>query len=307
MENLIRMNHFPDDLSKLRTSCPEWFFVGIRGAVPSNSEAWKSFSSSIELTLKPVDYIHYNCAIIQVNKSKLSPFMATTLPGKQYVDLVSIDSPLNPKGAARLLQGRHIVRQGYHKASDPGKRYPAFTQHGTFPLLRDTNKNLKFDWNDADTLSFTKSSGINIHYGTGTNIGLWSAGCQVINTDTGSKKWNEFRTRIYTGAPEISKNYPYYLFNADYVAEFVRTPKSKIHGKQRLLWGSCGSYVREVQIELKELGYDVGTVDGIYGPKTITKGVIPFKVINFELGNTDPIVDIAMWNHLFSDNTVPNV
>ena len=297
IEKLIQMNHFPDNISRL-----DWFFVGIRGAVPSDVNAWKTFNSAVELMLKPVNYINYNCTIIQANGSNLSPFRATTLPSKHYVD-----SPLNPNGAARLLQGRHMVRQGYHKVSDLNKRYPAFRQNGVFPLLRDTNMDLKFDWDDADTLSFTKSSGINIHYGKGSRIGLWSAGCQAVNTDIGLKKWSEFRTRVYKGKPDISKNYHYYLFDADYVAEFVKTPRSKIHAKHRLLWGSYGRYVKELQIELKELGYDVGKADGIFGPKTMTKGVIPFKEINFEMGNTDPIVDIAMWNHLFSDNAAPNV
>ena len=67
IEKLILLNHFPEIIPK-----PDWFFVGIRGAVPSDSNAWKIFSSSVELTLKPVNYLNYNCAIIQVNKSKLS-------------------------------------------------------------------------------------------------------------------------------------------------------------------------------------------------------------------------------------------
>ncbi len=277
------------------------FFIGVRGAVPSDANSWSALRTSVELALKPVDYIHYNCTIIQVHKSKLAAFRATTLPGKHYVD-----SPINPKGAARLLEGRHVLRQGYHKASDANKRYPAFRQNATFPLLRDTNKNLKFDWDDSDFLSFTKSAGINIHYGTGTKIGRWSAGCLVINTDSVLTQWNTFRTRVYAGKPDTSKNHIHYLFNADYVTDFVKTPSSDMWKKQRWLWGSSGRFVTELQKEFLELGYNVGTADGSFGPKTMTKGVIQYRRINFDADNVCGVVDIPMWNHLFSDDALPN-
>lgn len=296
IKRLVELNLFQDNLGNEKD-----FFVGIRGAVPKDTDSWRNLKSSVELTIKPVDYLHYSCTIIQVHNAKLAAFRATTLPGKHYVD-----TPLNPKGAARLLQGRHVFRQGYHKASDVNKRYPAFRQNDTFPLLRDTNKNLKFDWDDSDFLSFAKSAGINIHYGTGTKIGKWSAGCNVINTDSALEKWNTFRTRVYTGKPDTSKNHVFYLFNADYVMDFIKAKSSDNWKSFRLLWGSSGKYVKSLQKEFLVLGYDVGAADGDFGPNTMRKGVMKYREINFDADSVNCIVDLAMWNHLFSDDALPN-
>jgi len=76
--------------------------------------------------------------------------------------------------------------------------------------------------------------------------------------------------------------------------------------KQRWLWGSSGKFVTGIQKEFLELGYNVGAADGSFGPATMTKGVIQYRRINFDADSVNGVVDIPMWNHLFSDDALPN-
>lgn len=296
ISKLLELNHF-----QMESDRSDPYFVAIRGAIPSDPNSWKEFHPKVDLNLSLVDYIHYNCTIIQVQNGELSPFRATTLPGIWWVN-----HPAHAKGAARILEGHHTFRQGYHHESDAQKRYPAFRQHGAFPLLRDTNANLEFNW-DTDWLSFAKDVGINLHYGKGELIGKWGAGCQVVNTDNGLRKWNTFKERIYTGKPDISKAYSYYLFNADYVFNCLNATGNRIDRFRRLLWGSKGERVKTLQKRLFEIGFEIGNPDGDFGPKTMRDGVMAFQSKFISPEKADGIVTVDVWKSIFSsqfDNPV---
>jgi hypothetical protein len=289
IRKLLELNHFPMD-----SATSSAFFIAIRGAVPSDPDSWRNFHLKTDFVLSSVDYIHYNCTIIQVRDGKLSAFRGTTLPGIWYVN-----HPLHAKGAARLLEGCHTLRQGYHKESDVRKRYPAFCQHEAFPLLRDTNANLEFN-RDTDWLSIVKDAGINLHYGKGDLIGKWGAGCQVINTDNQLRKWNTFKERVYSGRMDTSKTYSYYLFNADYVSNFSNAKSRQFQKYERLLWGSKGDRVKTLQKRLLEIGFQVWNSDGDFGPRTMRDGVMAFQRKFISPKKADGIVTDDVWKIIFS-------
>lgn len=51
---------------------------------------------------------------------------------------------------------------------------------------------------------------------------------------------------------------------------------NSIFGTRILYEGTAGEDVKELQMKLESLGYDVGPIDGIYGPLT-KKGVMRFQ------------------------------
>ncbi len=69
--------------------------------------------------------------------------------------------------------------------------------------------------------------------------------------------------------------------------------------------GSHGTLVIQVQTVLTELGYQPGSIDGIFGAST-KKAVIAFQVAN-KLANTNGSVGTATWARLLSDSAIPNV
>jgi peptidoglycan hydrolase-like protein with peptidoglycan-binding domain len=70
---------------------------------------------------------------------------------------------------------------------------------------------------------------------------------------------------------------------------------------QALRVGSRGSAVTQVQQRLKALGYNVGTVDGVFGPQTAS-AVTAFQRANHL--TADGIVGPATWQALFAGNAL---
>jgi hypothetical protein len=286
ISKLLELNHFQRDSANSGA-----YFIAFRGAIPSDSNSWKDFHLKTDLTLSAVDCKHYNCTIIQVLDGKLSPFRGTTLPGEWWCTHTPQDP--NPYGVARLLEGHHKLIQGHHK-----ERYPAFKQYGRFPLLRDTNSNLEFNW-DTDKFDPAAGVGINLHYGKGDLMKNWSLGCQVVNTDNQLSKWNTFKDRIYSGDPDKKTTYSYYLFNADYVCNFVNANGNEVDKFERLLWGSKGEKVETLQKRLLEIGINFGNPDGDFGPKTMRDGVMAFQKKHISPQKADGIVTDDVWKTIF--------
>ncbi len=96
----------------------------------------------------------------------------TTEPGIFY--LLNL---VNPKGAAILKPGQYkgIWKIGLHQG-----KYEALVQHGPCTVIRDFNRDWKYDYNSGreDTGS---DFGINFHHAgeDSKTVDNWSAGCQV--------------------------------------------------------------------------------------------------------------------------------
>lgn len=98
-------------------------------------------------------------------------FTATTDPGRYY-----LNSPMNKKGTAILVEGQYKYKTGLHK----GKA--ALVQKAKVKVFRDNNKDNKHDKGFIDEGFFY----INIHRAgkNSTQIDKWSAGCQVFSTES---------------------------------------------------------------------------------------------------------------------------
>jgi hypothetical protein len=294
VENLLSLNHFEYAIPQK----DDYAFLALRGAIPVCSSSYKNFHDETELELKGIDHEHYNCTIIQLHDGKMSPFRATTVPGKHYMK-----APINPKGTARLIEGCHLFQQGFHNSAS-GKKYAAFRQASEFPLLRDTDRDNEMDWDGSDILEFCSNSGINLHYGKGEKIGKWSAGCQVVNTDASLLIWNTFKNRIYKGKPDKLKKYHYFLFDANYVANVANASVDSLKDYERLLWNSRGDKVRILQKRLIDSGYKGISADGIFSKSTLSIGVIPFQIKRFGVHMVNGIVTQEIWRALFDDKDI---
>jgi len=289
IEKLLSLNHFDYQIPS-----DDFTFLAIRGAIPVDPNSHKDFYNSIELELKSVDCIHYRCTIMQIHRKRISAFKGSTMPGKYWTS-----NPSNPNGVTRLLEGYHIFRQGFHNQSNESRRYAAFRQVSIFPLLR-AKKNLPIlNW-DKDTLDFYNKGDINLHYGKTQQIGKWSAGCQVITTLNSMDIWSEFKNRVYTGRPDSNKTYSYFLFDGAYVANVAQASDDSLVNYKRILWGSRGDNVGNLQNKLIKLGYtEIGSVDNQYGKRTMLYGVIPYQKKTFGNQYADGIVTQDIWHTMF--------
>ncbi len=102
--------------------------------------------------------------------------MGTTDPGSYY-----LENPLNLKGTAILQEGQHrgLFKLGKHKG-----KYLALVQNSEVTVWRDYNKDNVLDFVNPDKGMF----GINFHRAHSkyevTQIGRFSAGCQVVLNPT---------------------------------------------------------------------------------------------------------------------------
>ncbi len=110
-------------------------------------------------------------------------YPATTDPGSYY-----LQNPMNPAGTAIVKPGQY---KDSHQIGVHRGEYTALTQKGTITVYRDANKDNKFDFLPSSAVQGVY--GINIHRasatGTSTDVGKYSAGCQVI---ANIQHFNEF-------------------------------------------------------------------------------------------------------------------
>lgn len=109
---------------------------------------------------------------------RFESFKATTNPGIPY-----LLSPINPKGTAILKPGYYqdAWKLGWFRGEE------ALRQVRPVTVLRDNNKDAVLDPDTTDTGLF----GIHIHRAKGVPlfVNKWSAGCQVIQSET---DYNDF-------------------------------------------------------------------------------------------------------------------
>ncbi len=112
-------------------------------------------------------------------------YLASVDPGRHYTE-----NPYKKRGCAHLVNGQHKYRFGFHhngrtekKLGVPGwenAKYRCLVPFPAVDVYRDKNKNGRIDKGEKKKLF--KLSDIHIHYGgeKETNIGYYSAGCQII-------------------------------------------------------------------------------------------------------------------------------
>jgi hypothetical protein len=133
-------------------------------------------------------------------------WQATTEPGRYYVV-----NPINSNGAARIAFGQYRAWQrGTHGNADP---HEALIQTGgPVTVHRDQNR----DGSRAGDMVESGFFGINQHWGGDSpesDIGRWSAGCQVGRTRQGHREFMK-----------IVKSDPRYVNNSEYVFSSIIIP-----------------------------------------------------------------------------------
>ncbi|MFH0883106.1 MAG: peptidoglycan-binding domain-containing protein [bacterium] len=138
----------------------------------------------------------YNDTIYVVEHGKtVSGFRASVDPGR-------LREP-NPKGTAHLLPGLYRYRLGLHR-----QRETALVQAGPVRVERFLD-----DVESGDSKTVEEGwFGINIHRGgSGSFVGEWSAGCQVIH----GSEWATFLQFVLSAAAEGQRRFPYLLLNGE--------------------------------------------------------------------------------------------
>ena len=77
----------------------------------------------------------------------------------------------------------------------------------------------------------------------------------------------------------------------------------KLPGDEELALGAFGPRVTMLQTRLKELGYGVGDIDGVFGP-TVARAVAAFKLENSQIIEPAEVVSDSMWDALMAAKPV---
>ena len=111
----------------------------------------------------------------------------TTDPGRYYVL-----NPCTRKGTAILVPGQY---RGAYKIDKHRGKYLALCQRKPVKVYRDNNRNEIYDW-DPNTLE-EGLFGINIHKAgrLSKRVDTWSAGCQVLASETDFKAFMNYCTK----------------------------------------------------------------------------------------------------------------
>lgn len=143
----------------------------------------------------------YDDAIFRVIHRDVTYWEASCDPGKYW-----IRNPINPKGCARLKEGLWWYEFGLHRG------HSALVQSTLFEVDR-------LDSSGKVILSEKGRFGINLHSGgpgdEAEDIGKWSAGCQIIKSETPwDDKWNDFYLPLKESCEECDQTFlPYLLID----------------------------------------------------------------------------------------------
>ena len=169
--------------------------VGIRNN-ETKGKVTNAFDDCITLSYKKDGEWKFHC------------YECTTDPGTHWVD-----HPMLEIGVAILKPGQY---RSSHKIRLHGGKYTALGQQNPVTVYRDKNRDDKYDLDESSTT--TGLFGINIHRATkwagkkSTNVGKWSAGCQVI---AANDDWTEFLGICETARDVWSNNFTYTLIESN--------------------------------------------------------------------------------------------
>lgn len=166
--------------------------VGVRTRSLSNA-ATDVFDDFVTISYRHKGEWQFNC------------FPATTDPGAHW--LLNL---LNPNGTAILKPGQY--RRAYKIGLHQGK-YKALVQKAPVKVYRDKDRNKSYDFLEQNVME--GMFGINVHRatvkGTSTQVGKWSAGCQVIAS---SEDFQLFMTVLETASRIWGNTFTYTLLES---------------------------------------------------------------------------------------------
>jgi hypothetical protein len=169
--------------------------VGVRNN-ETKGKVTNAFDDCITLSYKKDGEWKFHC------------YECTTDPGTHWVD-----HPMLKIGVAILKPGQY---RSSHKIRLHGGKYTALGQQKNVTVYRDNNRDDNFDLDESKTT--TGLFGINIHRATkwagkkSTQVGKWSAGCQVINSND---DWTEFLGICEKARDVWSNNFTYTLIESN--------------------------------------------------------------------------------------------
>ncbi|MCB9889373.1 MAG: caspase family protein, partial [Planctomycetes bacterium] len=220
-------------------------------------------------------------------RPQVRQFRASVDPGQYYTD-----NPMRPEGTAHLVEGHYRYKRGLHKGR------PALVQAAPVTVWRDRDRD---DQQDAGEVVETGWFGINIHDGgTGTQVGKWSSGCQVVHGGRSGADWrrlmelvdaNTAETVGYTLVDRAVLGLPF----SDGAAPEPARDGTGAAARPLLRVGCSGTEVRDLQRTLDNHGFNPGEIDGIFGRKT-EQAVIGFQ--RAEHLQADGIVGPQTWSAL---------
>ncbi len=232
-------------------------------------------------------------------RKRVREFLASVDPGQYWTD-----NPMRSAGCAHLVDGQYRYKTGLHKGR------PGLVQAGPVTIWRDGDRD--HEQGAGETVE-TGYFGINIHdAGTGSRVGKWSAGCQVVHGGRTGTAWQELL--------ELADDHPtdtiYYtlvdraVLGHSYSDGALTAPPAtepapgRSSSRPLLRVGSTGTEVRELQRRLADLDHPPGSVDGIFGRKT-ERAVIAFQ--RAERLQADGIVGPQTWTALLgNDKALPD-
>jgi hypothetical protein len=154
-------------------------------------------------------------------------------------------------GAPFTLPCRVTLHRGKHRRQWPCLRVSGQTP---YPVILDVDQD--YTLTDRDRCTFAcDQAGINIHFVH--SVGDTDAsGGHVINRLWGSASFKKFH-RLIWGEYARQQTIPYAVFESEWLTDRI----------ERVLYGSTGMYVKQLQERLNEAGLPV-RVDGEFGPIT---------------------------------------
>jgi len=170
------------------------------------------------------------------------------------------------RGCPTVQPGQYQYQRGTHHPPS-GNSYAAMIQRAPVVVVRDYDQDAVVE--PTDRWDYP-ASGLNIHAGgTGTSVGRWSEGCQVIAGGRAARSpWSGFRRLIY-GVAAGQSVFHYTLINGTFLGKWFDAGAAGRAQWRRLWFGSHGEAVVALQEKLVKLGhYHAGGVDGEFGVKT---------------------------------------
>jgi hypothetical protein len=172
-DSQIQVNKIVTELKRAGVYKAEFNIVGLEGITLK--------ARNIVSTLDKSDCWNDLLVVIK-NNSILDVYQATTEPGEYYTL-----NPMNEAGAARVAFGSYL---NSHTFGTHGVKAPhyALVQCSPVTVCRDLNK----DFSRVGDRMYTGNFAINIHAAVGSpgsdeSIGRYSAGCQVIRSNSQQK------------------------------------------------------------------------------------------------------------------------
>lgn len=160
------------------------------------------------------------------------------------------------KNTATLRYGQAMYVRGRHK-----KIYKALRQApdetGMVPVLRSSKHDGSISYSE-DRFDYPIWTGINIHACNGRpdRVGIWSAGCTVVQGDWSGLDWQKLYRLTYQHYKQQAK-FPYAILPSEWIDT----------NSQILLFGSVGDGVKELQEFLTDKGLPT-KVTGHFGKET---------------------------------------